>query len=86
MKKLCLVVLLLCIVIAPMGCRALMIGTEAGYQAVVGVIDPVDSGHFWTDFGDYLKNAGSSVRNNLGDFHQSFDRHFLLHDWEDPTL
>ena len=86
MKKLCLVLLVLCVTIAPMGCRALMIGTEAGYQAVVAVIDPVDSGHFWTDFGDYLEESGKSMRGNLKSLHKTFDRHFMLYDWDDPTL
>ena len=86
MKNLCLVALVLCVAIAPMGCRALMVGTEAGYQAVVAVVDPVDSGHFWTDFGDYLKESGQSMRSNLKSFHKSFDRHFMLYDWDDPTL
>jgi hypothetical protein len=85
MKKLGLVMLLLVIAFAPMGCRALMIGTEAGYQAVVAVIDPVDSGHYWSDFGDYLKSAGNSTRKNLAAIHKSFDHYFMLHDWDDPT-
>ena len=62
-----------------------MMGTATGYQAVVSVVDPVDSGHFWSDFGDYLTSAGNSMRNNLTSIHKSIDRHFLLHDWDDPN-
>jgi len=87
MKKLCLVAIVLVIAVTPlMGCRALMMGTAAGWQAVVGVIDPVDSGHFWSDFGDYLSGAGNAMRKNLTRIHQTLDHHFLLYDWEDPSL
>lgn len=86
MKKLALVVILLAVALAPVGCRAVMLGTQAVYQAGVALIDPVDSGHFWEEFGDYLKNAGRSLRNNLRSLHRTFDRHLMLYDWDDPTL
>ena len=86
MKKLALVALLACLVIAPIGCRALMVGTAIGYDAFIALVDPVDSGHFWSDFGDYLDGSAKSMRRNMKDIHRTFDRYFMLYDWDDPTL
>ncbi len=86
MKKLVMIVLLLAMVIAPMGCRAFMVGGEAIYMSGVAVVDPVDSGTFWEDFGDYLDSAGKSMRTNLREVHRGLDHYFMLHDWDDPSL
>lgn len=85
MSKMVLGLLLACMVLAPLGCRAVMIGSSAVWQAGTAVIDPFDQDGFWDSWGDYLDSSSQSMRNKMESLHRSFDRHFMLHDWDDPT-
>lgn len=86
MKKLVISLLLVAITIVPMtGCRAVMVGSEAVWQAGTALIDPVDQDGFWEDWGDYLDSSSTAMRKNLRRIHRSFDRYVMLHDWDDPT-